>query len=73
LEIPAVGGRQATITNTRHEAGIATKAAAWKSASTLMPKKPKHAIGITVSSLVEVYRAERMPQRFSTPTAMISG
>ena len=31
-----------------------------------MPKKPKHAIGFTVSSLVEIYRAERMPQRLST-------
>jgi hypothetical protein len=34
-----------------------------------MPKKPKHVTALTVSSLVEIYRAERMPQRFSTQVA----
>jgi integrase len=58
------GRRRSQTLGTKQE--LPTKAAAWKTASTLMPRKPKQATGITVSSLVEVYRAERMPQRFST-------
>jgi hypothetical protein len=58
------GKRRSQTLGTKQE--LPTKAAAWKVASTLMPKKPKLATGITVSSLVEVYRTERMPQRFST-------
>src|SRR5208282_3815920 len=58
------GKRRSQTLGTKQE--LPTKAAAWKVASALMPKKPKQTTGITVSSLVEVYRAERMPQRFST-------
>jgi hypothetical protein len=58
------GRRRSQTLGTKQE--LPTKAAAWKTASTLMPKKPTQATGITVSSLVDVYRAERMPQRFST-------
>src|ERR1700721_3246325 len=58
------GRRRSQTLGTKQE--LPTKAAAWKVANALMPKKPKHATGFTVSSLVEIYRAERMPQRFST-------
>ncbi|MFY9644637.1 MAG: site-specific integrase [Terriglobales bacterium] len=58
------GKRRSQTLGTKQE--LPTKAAAWKVASALMPQKPKQTTGITVSSLVEVYRAERMPQRFST-------
>lgn len=58
------GKRRSQTLGTKQE--LANKAAAWKVASALMPKKPKHATGFTVSSLVDIYRAERMPQRFST-------
>lgn len=58
------GKRQSQTLGTKQE--LANKAAAWKVASALMPKKPKHATGFTLSSLVDIYRAERMPQRFST-------
>jgi len=60
-----VGGKRRSQTlGTKQE--LANKAAAWKVANALMPKKPKQATGFTVSSLVDIYRAERMPQRFST-------
>jgi hypothetical protein len=60
-----VGGKRRSQTlGTKQE--LANKAAAWKVARALMPKKPNHATGFTVSSLVDIYRAERMPQRFST-------
>jgi integrase len=58
------GKRRSQTLGTKQE--LANKAAAWKVASALMPKKPKHATGFTVRSLVDIYRAERMPQRFST-------
>lgn len=58
------GKRRSQTLGTKQE--LANKAAAWKVASALMPKKPKHATGFMVSSLVDIYRAERMPQRFST-------
>ena len=62
-----MGGWQATITNTRHEAGIADQSSSVEDSKHANAEETEaRATGITVSSLVEVYRAERMPQRFST-------
>ena len=60
------GKRRSKLIGTKQE--YPTKAAAWKAIERLQVRQPKTQNGesITVTALVEAYRAERMPLRYTT-------
>jgi hypothetical protein len=62
------GKRRSRVVGTLQE--FPTKGAAWRAAESLRqspePQKPVSRTAPTVTTLVEQYRAEKMPQRFST-------